>query len=106
MTLILLQSGGAGILNLTPIILMIGVMYFLLIMPQRKRQRAIQAMLENLKVNDKIVTTGGIYGTITAVRDDKKTLQIKIADNPAVRVEIARTAVAGLQGSEEVNKQT
>ena len=104
LTLILLQSGLSDLASLVPFILMIVAMYFLLILPQRKRQKAVQDMLDNLKVGDKVVTTGGIYGTISIVRDDKKSLQIKIADNPVVRIDIARTAVAGLQGSEEVNK--
>ncbi|HWQ32246.1 MAG TPA: preprotein translocase subunit YajC [Blastocatellia bacterium] len=91
-------------MSLIPFVLMIAAMYFLLILPQRKRQRAVQEMLDNLKVGDNIVTSGGIYGTITIIHEDRKTLQIKIADNPAVRIKIARTAVAGLQGQEEVNK--
>ncbi|MFN7948596.1 MAG: preprotein translocase subunit YajC [Blastocatellia bacterium] len=101
---ILLQSGASGLVSLVPFVLMIAAMYFLLILPQRKRQRAVQNMLDNLKVGDNIVTSGGIYGTVTIIHEDKKTLQIKIADNPAVRIKIARTSVAGLQGQEEINK--
>ncbi|MFN0122379.1 MAG: preprotein translocase subunit YajC [Blastocatellia bacterium] len=91
-------------MSFLPFIAIFALMYFMLIRPQQKRQQAVQQMLENLKVGDRIVTTGGIYGTITIVREDKKVLQIRIAENPAVRIDIARTAVAGLQGQEEVNK--
>ena len=64
---------------------------------QRKRQRATDAMLNNLKANDKVVTNGGIYGTIVSVRDDKRTVQLKISENPVIRVEVARTAISGMQ---------
>jgi preprotein translocase subunit YajC len=101
--LILLQ-GFSSLSGLVPIVLMIAVMWFLLIRPQQKRQQSVQQMIEMLKVGDKIITTGGIHGTITMVRDDKKTLQVKIADNPAVRIDISRSAVAGLQGTEEISK--
>jgi preprotein translocase subunit YajC len=104
LALILLQSGVSGLVSLVPFILMIAAMYFLLILPQRKRQQAVQRMLDDLKVGDNVVTTGGIYGTITIIHEDKKTLQLKIADNPAVRIRVARTAVAGKQGEEEINK--
>lgn len=69
--------------------------YFLIIMPQRKRQRATEEMLNNLKAGDKVVTNGGLYGQIVSVREDKRTVQLKIAEN--VRVEVARTAITGMQ---------
>jgi preprotein translocase subunit YajC len=71
--------------------------YFMIIMPQRKRQRAIEQMLSKLKAGDKIVTNGGLYGTIVSVHEDKPTVQLKIAENPVVRIEIARSSIAGLQ---------
>lgn len=73
--------------------------YFLIIVPQRKRQRATEDMLNNLKAGDKIVTSGGLYGQIVSVREDKRTVQLKIAEN--VRVEVARTAISGLQENPE-----
>ncbi len=73
--------------------------YFLIIVPQRKRQRATEDMLNNLKAGDKIVTSGGLYGQIVSVREDKRTVQLKIAEN--VRVEVARTAISGLQETPE-----
>lgn len=73
--------------------------YFLIIVPQRKRQRAVDDMLNNLKAGDKVVTNGGLYGQIISVREDKRTVQLKIAEN--VRVEVARTAITGLQENPE-----
>jgi preprotein translocase subunit YajC len=96
---ILLQSGGgagAFIVQFLPIFLIFGVFYFLLIVPQRKRQKELQETIANLKAGDRIVTTGGIIGTITAVRETS--LLLRSADKSIL--EIARSAVAGLQAEE------
>jgi preprotein translocase subunit YajC len=70
--------------------------YFFMILPQRKQQRQLQAMRDALQVGDDVVTTGGIYGTITLVRDDKLTVQLRVAENLAVKINVARSAIAGL----------
>jgi preprotein translocase subunit YajC len=64
----------------------------------KRRQKKIQEFQDGLKVGDKIVTTGGIYGKVTRITD--KTLQVEIADR--VRIELSRAAVAGYQGQEPV----
>lgn len=84
---------------LIPMVLVFVLFYFLIIVPQRKRQRAVDDMLNNLKAGDKVVTSGGIYGQIISVREDKRTVQLKIAEN--VRIEVARTAISGLQENPE-----
>ena len=81
-----------------PFAIILGIFYFLILLPMKRRQKKIQEFQENLKVGDKIVTTGGIYGKVTRVTD--KTLQVEIADR--VRIEISRGAVAGYQGQEPV----
>ena len=101
--LFLLQQGSPFV-TLVPLLLVFVLFYFLIIVPQRKRQRAIDTMLENLKSGDKVVTNGGIYGTIVSIRDDKRTMQLKISENPVVRVEFARTAISGLQDAPEEKK--
>jgi preprotein translocase subunit YajC len=88
-----------------PLLLVFVLFYFLIIVPQRKRQRAIDTMLDNLKSGDKVVTNGGIYGTIVSIRDDKRTMQLKISENPVVRVEVARTAISGLQDAPAEEKK-
>ena len=94
----LFQSGPGGFLiSMLPLILIFGVFYMLIIMPQRKRQRELQETVANLKAGDRIVTTGGIIATVTAVRD--ATLLVRSADKSIL--EISRSAVAGLQGIEE-----
>ncbi len=90
--------GGAQDQNLlwqfAPFILIIAVFYFLVIAPQRKRQKKHAEMLSNLKNGDKIVTQGGLYGTVAGVSDT--VVQVRIADG--VKIEVARHAVSGLRG--------
>lgn len=97
-TFLILQTGAGGLLQLTPILLMILVFYFVLIRPQQKRQRQLQETIANLKIGDRIVTTGGVIGVITTVRDTS--FLIRSADKSIL--EIARTSIAGID--EEGNK--
>ena|SRR5215831_18874226 len=96
---------GSSLLTFIPLLLIFVLFYFLIIVPQRKRQRAIDAMLDSLKSGDKVVTNGGIYGTIVSIRDDKRTVQLKISENPVIRVEVARTAISGLQDAPAEEKK-
>lgn len=97
MTIVLMFQGGLGALGgLVPMILIIGVFYLLLIRPQQKRQKELQATIAQLKAGDRVVTTGGIIGTITTVRDTS--FFIRSADKSIL--EIARSAVAGIEGEE------
>jgi len=81
-----------------PFALILIIFYVLILLPMKRRQKKIQEFQDSLKVGDKIVTTGGIYGKITRVTD--KTLQVEIADR--VRIEVAKAAIAGYQGQEPV----
>jgi preprotein translocase subunit YajC len=78
-------------------ILVFGVFYLLLIRPQQKKQRQLQETISQLKAGDKVITTGGIVGVITAVRDTS--FLIRSADKTIL--EIARTAVAGVDSEEK-----
>jgi preprotein translocase subunit YajC len=97
------QNGGGGLVVLLPWILIFGIFYLLLIRPQQKRQRVAQqerdAMLKALKPGDKVVTSGGIYGTIIAVRDKDDTVQLRIAQS--VSIEAERGSIAKLQPAEK-----
>jgi preprotein translocase subunit YajC len=83
---------------LMPIVLVVAIFYFVLLLPMKRRQQKVQAFLAALKIGDRVVTSGGIYGTITRV--DDQTLQLQIADK--VRVEVSRNAVVGFQGKQPV----
>ena len=87
-----------GWVQFVPFAMILAIFYFLILLPMKRRQKKIQEFQESLKVGDKVVTTGGIYGEITRIKD--KTLQLQIANN--VRIEIARQAVGGLQGQDPV----
>ncbi len=96
-----LQQGGIPEL-FGPIILMVVIFYFVLFMPMRRKQRKLDEMLRNLKNGDKVVTSGGIMGTLVAVGDDNTvTVRIK-PDN--VKLEISRNAVTALVAGEEETK--
>ena len=90
--LIFFQSGLGGLLQLLPIVLIIAVFYVLLIRPQQKRQRQLQETIATLKIGDRVITTGGVIGVITTVRDTS--FLIRSADKSIL--EIARSAIAGI----------
>src|SRR4026209_550209 len=90
--------GAGGLLQVLPFALILGIFYFLILLPMKRRQKKEQKYQESLKVGDKVVTTGGIYGQITRLND--KSVQVQIADK--VRIEIARAAIGGYQGQEPV----
>jgi len=92
-------QGGSGpgslIIQLVPMILIFAIFFFLLIRPQQRDRRRKEEMLSNLKKGDRIVTTGGLIGTIVGLNE--QTVTIRIADT--VRVECLRSAVTGLHGA-------
>lgn len=85
---------GSTILSFLPFVLIFVIFYFLLILPQQKRQKKLKAMLEALKKGDKVVTSSGIWGTITNL--GKETVTVQISDNTKIKVQrdhIARVRV-------------
>ena len=94
------QPGAQGNIwvQLFPFALMLLIFYVIVLMPMRKRQKKVQEFQAGLKVNDKVITTGGIFGQVTRLGD--ASVQIQIADR--VRIEISRAAIAGYQGQEPV----
>ncbi|HEV3206536.1 MAG TPA: preprotein translocase subunit YajC [Terriglobales bacterium] len=89
-----LQTVGAGSwLGFAPLIFIFAIFYFLLIMPQQRRQKKWQQMLNDLKTGDKVVTSGGLRGTIIALRDDYIQLRVP-PDN--LRLEVTRASVASV----------
>ena len=93
---------SAGIGQFIPLILIFVIFYFFLIRPQQKKVKEHKAMVESLKIGDKIVTSGGITGTISRVVDNDK-IEVEIADNVTVEV-IRGTGVQSLMNSQEVKK--
>jgi preprotein translocase subunit YajC len=85
-------------LQLIPFALILGIFYFVMVLPMRRRQQKVQEFLGALKVGDKVITSGGMYGAITRLND--QTVQLQIANN--VRIEVSRPAIVGYQGQEPV----
>jgi preprotein translocase subunit YajC len=91
-------QGPAGWISFVPFALILGIFYFLILMPMKRRQKKVEEFQQALKVGDKIVTTSGIYGQITKLNE--KSVQVQIADK--VRIEVSRAAIGGYQGQDPV----
>jgi preprotein translocase subunit YajC len=87
-----------ALISFLPMILIFGIFYFILIAPMRKRQKKTQQMLAQLKKGDAVITNGGIYGRIAAIDDATATVILQVSDQ--VKIKIARSALAGLQGTQ------
>ena len=93
---------SSGIAQFIPLILIFVIFYFLLIRPQQKKVKEHKAMVENLKKGDKIVTSGGITGTITRIVDNDK-VEVEITDNVVVEV-IRGTGIQSIMNTQEIKK--
>jgi len=98
-TLLMMSMGGTGggeggnpLVAFLPFILIIVIMYFLMIRPQAKKQKEHKAMIESLAKGDKIMTSGGLIGTIAGIRDKENILLVKISDG--VKIELSRSSIA------------
>jgi len=88
--------------QLIPFALVLGIFYFVILLPMKRRQKKVQEFLDALKVGDRVVTTGGIFGSITKLSD--QSIQLQIAPN--VRVDVSRAAIVGYQGQAPVADQS
>ncbi len=93
------QASGqpSAFVQLVPILIIFGIFYLLLIAPMRKRQKALQQLVDGLEKGAKVITNGGLHGEVVAVQEG--VVVLKVADN--VRIKVSKSAVAGLQGQEE-----
>lgn len=92
-------DGNAGwFVQIVPFVLILGIMYFVLLQPMRKKDQQAQQFRDSLKVGDRVITTSGIYGQITRLGDES--VQVQIADK--IRIEVARAAIGGYQGKAPV----
>jgi preprotein translocase subunit YajC len=92
------SSGTPSWIGIAPLILIFAVFYFVLIMPQQRRQKKWQAMLGELKTGDKVTTTGGLRGTIVALKDDSVHLRVP-PDN--LRLEVTRASISSVTTPDE-----
>ena len=91
-------DGGSPFIQAIPFVIILGIFYFVILLPMRRRQKKVTEFQDALKVGDKVITTSGLYGVITKINE--KSVQLQIADK--VRIEVAKASVGGLQGQEPV----
>jgi preprotein translocase subunit YajC len=91
-------EGGSPWLQFVPFVLVLAIFYFIILLPMRKKQQKVQTFLESLKVGDRVITTGGIYGQVTKLGGE--TVQLQIADK--LRIEVAKASIGGYQGQPPV----
>jgi preprotein translocase subunit YajC len=96
------QGGGAGIYTFLPVVAMLVFAYLILILPQQRRQKKWQAMLDSLKTGDKVITSGGLRGTVIALKDDAIHLRVP-PDN--LRLEVSKGSVVSLAAAEDGEKK-
>ncbi len=90
------QGQASAWMQLVPLVVIFVIFYFLLIRPARTRQKQVQKMLDSLKSGDKVVTSGGLMGTVVGL--DKGIVQLRIADK--VKVDVTKSSIVGLQDQE------
>ena len=92
------QSGVNPLVQFIPFALVLAIFYFVILLPMKRKQQKVQAFLQALKEGDRVVTSGGMFGTITKLKDDA--VQLQIAQN--VKVDVSRAAIVGYQGQPPV----
>ena len=95
-------DGASPFVQAIPFVLILGIFYFVILLPGKRKQQKVQEFLANLKEKDRIVTTSGIYGEIARINGDK--VQLQIADK--VRIDVSKAAIGGYQGQPPVVDST
>jgi preprotein translocase subunit YajC len=96
------DGGSSPLIQIIPFVLILGIFYFIILLPTKRRQQKVEDFQKNLKVNDRVILTSGIYGQIT--RLGEQSVQLQIADK--IRIEVARVAIGGYQGQPPVVEPT
>jgi preprotein translocase subunit YajC len=91
-------DGTSPWLQFVPFVLVLAIFYFIILLPMRRKQQKVQTFLDSLKVGDRVITTGGIYGQVMKLGGDS--VQLQIADK--LRIEVAKASIGGYQGQAPV----
>jgi preprotein translocase subunit YajC len=91
-------EGGSLLQMFVPLAMVFAIFYFIVIVPSKKQQKKVQEFVDNLKVNDKVITTSGIYGQIMKL--DEQAVQLQVADK--VNIKVSKAAIGGYQGQPPV----
>lgn len=92
------DSGAPAWVSFVPFAMILAIFYFVILLPMRRRQKKVSEFQGALKVGDRVITTSGLYGSITKIND--LSVQLQIADK--VRIEVAKASIGGYQGQEPV----
>jgi preprotein translocase subunit YajC len=104
LTMFFQMPSGLGSLLSSPLVMMVivmGIFYVMLILPQQRQRKRLQQMLSALKAGDKVITNGGIYGTINGIDGDTVILKIADTGSSPVKIRIARSAITQVEASED-----
>jgi preprotein translocase subunit YajC len=91
-------EGSSLLVQFVPLVLVVAIFYFIILLPMKRKQQKVQEFLDSLKVGDRVVTTGGMYGQVT--RLGEQSIQLQIADK--IRIEVAKASIGGYQGKAPV----
>ena len=91
-------EGGSLLQMIVPLAMVFAIFYFIVIVPSKKQQKKVQEFVDSLKVNDKVITTSGIYGQIMKL--DEQAVQLQVADK--VNIKVSKAAIGGYQGQPPV----
>jgi len=91
-------EGGSLLQMLVPLAMVFAIFYFIVLVPSKRQQKKVQEFVDNMKVNDKVITTSGLYGQIMKL--DEQTVQLQVADK--VTIKVSKAAIGGIQGQPPV----
>ena len=97
-----MPEGGSPWLQFVPFVLVLAIFYFIILLPMRRKQQKVQQFLDSLKVGDRVITTGGIYGQVMKLGE--QSIQLQIAEK--LRIEVAKASIGGYQGQAPVVEPT
>lgn len=92
------------LMQLFPFALMILILWFMIIRPQRKRQKEMEDMINNLSIHDHVITSGGIYGTIVNIKKEKNIVVIRVDETTNTKIEIQKSSIAGVIKQDKENE--
>ncbi len=101
------QSKPPNMLStLLPFALMFAILYFLIIRPQKKKQNALQSLIDGIKINDKVITNAGIIGKVVNIKKDKNSVILRVDDTTGTKIEFQKSAIVGVLDNEEKKEKS
>jgi preprotein translocase subunit YajC len=96
---------GSLLFSLLPLMVIVGLFWFLMVRPMKRQEHERQSLLSALKKNDKVVTSGGIIGIVAAVKDKEDEVTLKVDESSNVRLRVTKSSIVRILGGEEAGKE-